>query len=551
MEKKYSLFAPYIRLVPGLKLVILFFIIVSTIASVNHVVAQTESVIYMPLIRNDANFNSFYVSKNGDNSDGQTWKTAWNEMDQIDWGILNPGDHVFVDGGAYSMTYRTPIIPQKNGHPGKPIVVQLSAEVGRDGRAILFGGNSIPLPECGQKVWDDSEHIEAGLAGIHLINEIKHIKIDGRKRGGIQVHGWREFGIKFYPDTIDNGLDDNPSYITLQYLEIYNNGGVGQKNDGVVQDLYYPLSSGAGVKLAGSHHLLQYLEVHDNAGDAVQSAFTNPSGGVFNNMDNLTILDSWFYNQRPHSGIDNSPPGEVCGVASQSGCDELGAPSMSIDYLYYPQEYPNRKEMFNWCTHPDGVQIFSSNDFNNMTVKRTFIGPNFMNGMILGDDVDANHTAWVNNLTLEDVVITRFTHNAVGMNGPEGQAGESWDFDRVTIYGHYSSTNKDTVTLDSDALITEHSISNSVMVFGRTKFLDGNIAFDNNCEHRLYSGSISGREIDPRFGLIRNQDLFEDSLNRDFATVFVENYSVNEPACAQTGSSVTSISDLLERFNQE
>ena len=59
----------------------------------------------------------------------------------------------------------------------------------------------------------------------------------------------------------------------------------------------------------------------------------DPENGVFNNMDQFTLTDSWLYNQRAHSGTDNSPLGEVCSLESTLGCDELGAPNMALDFL--------------------------------------------------------------------------------------------------------------------------------------------------------------------------------------------------------------------------
>ena len=35
---------------------------------------------------------TFYVSKSGDNSAGSSWTTAWNELDQIDWSSISPGE---------------------------------------------------------------------------------------------------------------------------------------------------------------------------------------------------------------------------------------------------------------------------------------------------------------------------------------------------------------------------------------------------------------------------------------------------------------------------
>jgi len=251
----------------------------------------------------------------------------------------------------------------KSGEPGNPVKIHMSTMRGRNGKAILFGGNSIPLPECGQLVWDESELNEAGDSGIVLANQVRHVEIDGSKRGGFVVHGWRENGIRFMPDRIDNGKNDNPQFITVKNIEVYNNGGIERFNDGAVENLYYPRHSRPGISLAGNGHVLQYLEIHDNAGDAIQSGFTGPDDGIFNDIDDISLLNSWLYNSRPHSGIDNSPAGEVCNLNDFSGCDELGAPQMSRDYHFYPEVPTNRIESFNWCVHSDGVQIYSSDDF--------------------------------------------------------------------------------------------------------------------------------------------------------------------------------------------
>src|SRR5260221_2985401 len=44
--------------------------------------------------------NTYYVSKNGNNADGLSWTTAWNDVNKINWSALNPGDTIVIDGGA-------------------------------------------------------------------------------------------------------------------------------------------------------------------------------------------------------------------------------------------------------------------------------------------------------------------------------------------------------------------------------------------------------------------------------------------------------------------
>lgn len=497
---------------------------------------------------------SFYVSINGDNTAGTSWGTAWNELDQIDWTLILPGDRIFIDGGedvTSPMIYRTAMKPAASGLPGQPILVQLSAEVGRNGQAVLFGGNGVLLPECGQKEWDDSQYLDASESAIKFENGVSNLIVDGRKRRGIIIFGWKKTGIEFDPDRVDNGIDDNTKNIGLRYMEIFNNGGVVQKDDGSSTGLYFPNNGSPGIKFSGVGHTFQFLEIHDNAADAIQSSFTDPENGVFNNMDQFTLTDSWLYNQRVHSGADNSPLGEVCSIENPAGCDELGAPEMTLDYLTYPSQPEFRQEAFNWCTHNDGIQIYSSNDFNGFTIERSIIGPNLMNGLLLGDRNGPTTTAWVNDLTLRDVVITRYAHSALGMKNPPEQAGNNWTLENVTIYGHFSNTNKGTLNLDSTADLAEHRIANTTMIYGQTEFPNGNIEFENNCEYGLYAGSLEGTMVDPEFVSINERDVFEDNIALDFANIFTDDYTPVNAECLTSASRTSSVNVLLSRFNVE
>ena len=483
---------------------------------------------------NQANGATFYVSVNGDNSAGTSWETAWNELDQIDWSLVLPGDRIYLDGGesaASPMIYRTSLKPAASGELEQPIVVQLSAESGHNGQAVLFGGNGVLLPECGQKDWDESQYLTANESAIKFENGVSNLIVDGRKRRGIVIFGWKKTGIEFDPDRINNGIDDNTQNIGLRYMEIFNNGGIVRQDDGSSTGLYYPNNGSPGIKLSGVGHTFQFLEIHDNAADAIQSSFTDPENGVFNNMDQFVLTDSWLYNQRAHSGIDNSPLGEVCSLDNPAGCDELGAPDMTLDYLNYPSDPEFRQEAFNWCTHNDGIQIYSSNELNGLTIERSIIGPNLMNGLLLGDRNGPTTTAWVNDLTLRDVVITRYAHSALGMKNPPEQAGKNWTLENVTIYGHFSNTNKGTLNLDSNSNQVEHRISNTTMVYGRTEFPNGNIAFENNCQYGLYSGSIGGLDIDPEFVSINERDIFENNIAVDFANIFTDDYTSVNAEC--------------------
>ena len=502
-----------------------------------------------------------YVSKNGNNRDGDSWESAWNELDQINWSEVIPGDLILIDGGEIggSMVYTGTLTPASSGTEELPITIQLATAEGRNGKAVFFGGNSIPLPECGQFIWDESEHVNAGRFGIFLKDGVSNLTIDGTKRGGITIHGWREAGISFDPDRQDNQIDDNPKNITLRFMEIYNNGDIERGVDegaGVdaeaLAELYFPYHGSPGIKLSGNGHRFEYLEVHDNAADAIQSNFTSPENGIFNNIDNITVITSWFYNQRAHSGDDNSPAGEVCSLESTEGCDEKGSPLADATYFQYPAEPAGRQEAFNWCTHNDGIQIYSSDDLNGLALEQSVFGPNLMNALILGDREDAeNSGAWVNNFTMNDVIVTRFTNNALGMNNDQPKVGSNWQINRSTVYGHFNKVNMGSFSLQSGSSQPEHRVFNTINVFGRSEFPDGNVEFGGNCEFNMYDGSLQGIVADPQFANVNlNVDYFENDLSVDFATVFTEDYRPQNPDCASAGSRLTSVQQLLNAFEQ-
>ena len=102
----------------------------------------------------------YYVSKTGNNADGRSWATAWNELDQIDWSVIQPGDVILIDGGAiacpatcvnfpecvdYSgdscgMVYNTPLVVNANGTQDNPITIKLASESGKNGTVVIDGG---------------------------------------------------------------------------------------------------------------------------------------------------------------------------------------------------------------------------------------------------------------------------------------------------------------------------------------------------------------------------------------------------------------------------
>lgn len=224
--------------------------------------------------------NAYYVSGNGSNGDGRSWTTAWNELDQINWAAIQPGDTIFIDGGTAQMRYRTILAPRSSGTAGAPIRIQLSTEAGHNGQAVIFGGRDSLLPFCGQTNYSYQE--SGVLAYGAILENVSWIVIDGRKWAGITIHGTNGNGIRFY---------DNTSNITLRNMELYDNGAAVFSNGSWHSD-------GKGIRLEGANHTVERMIIHDNGQDAIQSNGTNVS--------NFTIRESWLYNGREHPDLDQS-----------------------------------------------------------------------------------------------------------------------------------------------------------------------------------------------------------------------------------------------------
>jgi hypothetical protein len=88
------------------------------------------------------NATRWYVSLGGDNSDGSSWASAWNELDQIDWGAVGPGDCIDVEGGTYVQR----LVPTAGGTAQGRIVLRRSTEAGHDGK-VTFDFSDTATPE--------------------------------------------------------------------------------------------------------------------------------------------------------------------------------------------------------------------------------------------------------------------------------------------------------------------------------------------------------------------------------------------------------------------
>lgn len=443
---------------------------------------------YLPFIEDTPESTIYYVSKTGDNTDGKSWITAWNELEHINWEVIKPGDTILLDGGKTEMVYSTTLTIEKKGTPAQPITIALADEPDRDGRVVIFGGRSTPLPYCGQVdyTYDD---VDVNRSGI-LLDQASWIVIDGRKWSGIVVHGHNRDGVRLEREW------NNPNYplnehITFRGLEIFDNGNAWQ-SAGVWQP------DGWGVGLSGRHITFERTLIHDNGADAIVA------GGAGGIIEDITLHRVWLYNQRPH-----------------------------------PTE-PN--EVFNYCIHSDGMQIYGGGNQYGLTVEDSIIGPGFMQGLLLGA---YGTDAWIG--TVHDVTIRNTL--IVGHHGESATAALKTQYDPDSRYPNDPPTNYviDRVTIVRDIGLCcgniwingwGHTIVDSVSYGGQLLRVDGNPVVSNFYWWQSVDLSGIGTEVDPMF-----VDGDYPGVGDGFADF---NFEIQNPEISGAGSSITSPDKLLE-----
>lgn len=441
----------------------------------------------------------YFVSKNGNNAGGTSWSTAWNELDQINWGLILAGDTIYLDGGATSMTYTTILYPAASGTSGNPITIKLSAESGRNGQVIIDGGRLSVLPECGQATYPpypNADAVETLAQGVRW-DGVSYVVLDGTKWEGISIHG-ATYGMRFYNDS---------SNITVKNVEIYDNGSVNQADDGASLNLWY--SDAPGIRVEGSGHVFERVHVHDNGQDGMQSG-----GSIPNNLDSITITESWFENTRIHSGTDNSPIGD--------SPDELGAPSQGPNYNGY-------EESFNWCRHSDGFQVFNGGDVLGLTFVDSIFGPGFTNTFMLGDTSGGGAT--IKDLSMDSVLIIKGSDNNI--NGKDGlNSHNNWNLKNITVYSPNTKSNGIRI------FGANHHITNSIF-YGGNVFFENSLVTDNgNCVFDT-TGDV--------FGSFFSNPIFTNATDDAFS---LGDYKVaTGSSCIGKGSSITSTTQFLALVN--
>lgn len=428
----------------------------------------------------------WFVSKNGNNTDGRSWLTAWNELDRINWSIVQSGDTILIDGGGTPCAYPTNVtgnsntprsssggscgmIYQSTLTPGKSgVSIHLAPESGRNGSIIIFGGRSIPLPYCGQSgyTWDPSSVRQDGIN----LGSVSQIVIDGTKWSGIIIYGTKNTGIN---------LSNSSSDITIRNVEIYDNGSV--RSDGNPDQ--------QGVEPQGTRITFERAIVHDNGQDAFQS------GGT---IQDFTIRQSWLYNQRPHPTQSNEP--------------------------------------FNYCRHSDGIQIYAGGEQYGLTIENSIFGPGFMQSLLLGGYSYSGGSGAIHNVSLRNTLIVHHHGSSAnaGLYTHEGASSPATNYmlDRVTIVRDPGDQWWNT-KIDGSG----HKITNSIFYGGYYLKVQGNPTVSNNCYWQLQDQTGIGVNADPMF--------FDNNFSGVGAGFADFDFTPRSSTCSNKGSSIRTVAQLL------
>jgi hypothetical protein len=448
---------------------------------------------------------TWYVSRNGNNTTATSWATAWNELNAIKWSSVKPGDTILLDGGPIGcvspfnatsttpydfpspkpgttcgMTYNTTLSVGSSGTAGLPITIKLASDVGHGGTAVVFGGRTSSLPACTQKTYRPTfsgNHLDTGIA----IGPNSYVVVDGTRRSGIVIYGAGS-GINF---------GATASFVTLQNLEIFDNGVYVRGRSSWYSDQ-------PGIWMRGHNLTFSRLLVHDNGQDDIQDDTLDGVG-----QSNVTVTDSWLYFSRENP----LQPG----WGFNTGNNEP-------------------------CMHPDGIQTWDGGTQTNLTVENSVFGPYLGQGVYPSDsDTGAR---W-NNVTLKNLLFFNVWYDSINASN---FATTGWTMSNITSY-KWGPTPDGTTGAHLDGIRgSGHVLTNSI-VANATNDLDlSGITGSGN----IYNNTDpvpGGSDIDPEFAAALATGIPHWS---DFQTV---DLTAQCAGCAGKGSTLHTLRDILVRID--
>jgi hypothetical protein len=429
---------------------------------------------------------TFYVSLNGNNSDGTSWTSAWSNTSNINWNVVQSGDTIVLDGGTSKCSVSPYDFQVSSPNPGvncgmsyaaftigqSNVTITRSSSTGHDGTVVIDGGRNTPLPYCNQTTYSAPTGVDYGVD----LNGHSGIVIDGLVRSGIIVRG-AQYGVR-----MSSGSNN-----TLRNLELFDNGFTDKLSNGN----YW--TDGAGITMSGQDNTYDRLLIHDNG----QDEFHSDSAGYSEAGSQIT--NTWMGSIRDNPAY----PGEPFNDLQVSGHDP-------------------------GCTHADSVQIFEPNiTMSGLNFDHDIFGPGENQGLYPsdGDGATFDNVTVTNSLFL-DVA----SHNIITDNAVNG-----WAFDHDTIFATQGGSE-----VPSNG---SNSLTNSIKYGG-----DANPVGWTSVSNSIWYGGASipgATNTDPDFvGPIPTGTL------PPLSELFTVDLTPQCGSCAGLGSPLTSYSSLLTRIDQ-
>ncbi len=136
-------------------------------------------------------------------NNGKSWTNAWTSFSEINWGLIKPGDIIFISGGKDSAVYKEQLNIGASGSNEYPIIITNGKTSGRTGRVIInrnYEGIGINIIDKHDIKIIDLEITSTQGPGISIdgnsIDATNNIYIDSckisdfRGQGGIFINGY-------------------------------------------------------------------------------------------------------------------------------------------------------------------------------------------------------------------------------------------------------------------------------------------------------------------------------------------------------------------------
>jgi len=255
--------------------------------------------------------NAHYI-REGANGDGSDWANAWNELNQIDWGDVAPGDTIEIAGGTYSTTMNI----LSSGSPGQEITIKRTENPTYTGQVNINAFIDIP--------------------GSHIV-------LDGVVDNGIKMR---------IPDTggwIDGHyIDTSGSYITIRNMEIEGPGyqtshlarGIQPRSDNILFDnVYIHQFSAVAIRLNGGDRVtIQNSRLHNikSAGDPTCQA----ERGLNCHSEHIAVFSGVSNFEIKNSIISQDYDGDLASGFGMSFASLSGGYIRVHDNLFFNVAYP-------------------------------------------------------------------------------------------------------------------------------------------------------------------------------------------------------------------